>query len=300
MKQTEGFQVNVTSYEQRDYVISLLQKLGLKQEDDELYEDAECCAIASYFRKSVYNTYFFGDNVPENYYAKEISIQELEEIVAKHEQDSEQEEKQTAETLAPLLWNAYKDVLNEEALVALRDVIENLDWDDINFKDDPSLSAAFWFDTTKQGKDFWWDVYDGKYNKQKENIVSEAVEESYGSIPRVVEGDKGVELDTSSLLRGWKEACEGIAEREVEKIDSHYSFFYKLSGDEVYKGIIKIDPYFIAQQWKLGQKDDTGVLFHCLKTIARFGDKNPVEREIKALHKQIVRLAELNNVVLEE
>lgn len=78
--------------------------------------------------------------------------------------------------------------------------------------------------------------------------------------------------------------------------DKHYNFIVDVSKQDT----IKIDPYFISKVWKLGSKDESGVLFHLLKTIARFGDKNPVEREIKALYKQVKRLAELENVNLED
>ena len=61
---------------------------------------------------------------------------------------------------------------------------------------------------------------------------------------------------------------------------------------------LRIDPYFVSKIWRLGEKDNSGVLFHCLKTIARFGEKNSREREIKALYQQIVRLAELENIKL--
>lgn len=81
-------------------------------------------------------------------------------------------------------------------------------------------------------------------------------------------------------------------------IDSHYNFNYSLSPEDIDNGYIKLDPYFVAKQWKLGSKDDTGILFHCFKLIARFGDKNPKEREILALYKQAVRLAELEGVEL--
>lgn len=83
-----------------------------------------------------------------------------------------------------------------------------------------------------------------------------------------------------------------------DKLTKHYNFFYTLTEDDVEAGSLKLDPYFVSQQWKLGKKDDTGVLFHCLKTLARFGDKNDVDREIKALNAQVKRLAELHNVKL--
>jgi hypothetical protein len=83
------------------------------------------------------------------------------------------------------------------------------------------------------------------------------------------------------------------------KIDSHYNFFYMLSPEEIEAKQIKVDPYFVSKQWRVGERDTSGALFHSLKTIARFGDKNPKEREIKAIYLQIKRLAELEGVELE-
>lgn len=85
-----------------------------------------------------------------------------------------------------------------------------------------------------------------------------------------------------------------------EWTDKHYNFNYTLTEKDIEAGSIKLDPYFVAKQWKIGSKDDSGALFHVLKTVARFGDKNDVEREIKALYAQIKRLAEINNVRLED
>lgn len=83
------------------------------------------------------------------------------------------------------------------------------------------------------------------------------------------------------------------------RIDTHYDFFYELTMEETNLRQLKIDPYFVAKQWRLGERDPSGVLFHILKTIARFGDKNSKEREIKAIYLQIKRLAELEGVELE-
>lgn len=82
-------------------------------------------------------------------------------------------------------------------------------------------------------------------------------------------------------------------------IDAHYNFDYTLTDDDRQAGTIKVDPYFVARQWRIGSKDDSGVLFHLLKNIARFGDKNSREREIVALYKSIKRLAALEGVELE-
>ena len=81
---------------------------------------------------------------------------------------------------------------------------------------------------------------------------------------------------------------------------SHYNFNYTLTEKDIEKGSIKLDPYFIANEWKLGEKDNSGILFHSLKTIARFGAKNEVEREVKALYFQAKRMAELLGVELEK
>lgn len=84
-----------------------------------------------------------------------------------------------------------------------------------------------------------------------------------------------------------------------EWTDSHYSFTYHISEEDKKNGTIKIDPYFVSKEWALGKKDDSGVIFHILKTIARFGDKNSKDREIKAIYAQVKRLAELEGVVLD-
>jgi hypothetical protein len=80
---------------------------------------------------------------------------------------------------------------------------------------------------------------------------------------------------------------------------SHYDFDYVLTEKDIQAGKIRVDAYFVAKQWKTGSRDDSGALFHCLKTIARFGDKNPIEREIKALYNQAKALGRIYNIDLE-
>jgi len=80
--------------------------------------------------------------------------------------------------------------------------------------------------------------------------------------------------------------------------EDHYDFYYTLTDLDFIEGKIKIDPYFVSNQWKLGSKDESGALWHCFKTIARFSIKNSREREIRALYAQVKRLAEINNVIL--
>lgn len=85
----------------------------------------------------------------------------------------------------------------------------------------------------------------------------------------------------------------------TEWTDKHYDFTYELTEEDISKGSLKIDPYFVAKQWKTGSKDDSGALFHVLKTVARFGDKNGIEREVKALHAQVRGVARSFGVELD-
>ena len=154
------------------------------------------------------------------------------------------------------------------------------------------------------GKYYYWE----DYNSRNELIFFRGekswVEDNYVKVTN---------KDTTVL---WEERKLGVEEEFVETVsvpeaddliktntantwtDKHYDFTYTLTEGDIESGKIKIDPYFVAYQWKLGKKDDSGALWHCFKNIARFGEKNTVEREIKALHAQIKRLAELNGVTL--
>jgi len=77
--------------------------------------------------------------------------------------------------IAPKLWAAYKDVLNDEALSALRDVICNqwstAGWSNkLTTKDSERITRAFHWENTTQGHAFWSNVHLGEYNKQKSAI----------------------------------------------------------------------------------------------------------------------------------
>lgn len=78
--------------------------------------------------------------------------------------------------------------------------------------------------------------------------------------------------------------------------DKHYNAIYKLTEKDIERGWIKIDPYRVSKQWRLGSKDESGALFHVLKTLARMGEKNSVEREVKALLAQIKCFAEIEGI----
>lgn len=77
-----------------------------------------------------------------------------------------------------------------------------------------------------------------------------------------------------------------------------FDYIHTLTEAEKASGqvVIRIDPYFVSNQWKLGSKDESGALFHNLKTIARFGYKNTPEREVRALIVQSAALARINNI----
>lgn len=92
-----------------------------------------------------------------------------------------------------------------------------------------------------------------------------------------------------------------LVQPEVKK-DSycleHYNMYYTLTEKDIEAGKIKVDAYWVAKQWKTGSRDDSGALWHSLKTIARFGEKNDKAREIKALYNQAVALARIYDVEL--
>lgn len=133
-----------------------------------------------------------------------------------------------------------------------------------------SISTTFIADTEDE-TDWWF------YNSGDLNVGFELVKEEISSVNTVVQSP----VDTPA------------------RIDGHYDFFYDLNPNEVKFQQLKVDPYFVSKQWRVGARDPSGALFHILKTVARFGDKNPPEREIKAIYLQIKRLAELEGVELE-
>lgn len=81
--------------------------------------------------------------------------------------------------------------------------------------------------------------------------------------------------------------------------NKHYDYYYTLTEEDIESGKIKIDPYFVSNHIKLGEKDASGILFHCLKNIFRWGHKNSIEREATSIIEQIKRYIEINNLKLE-
>jgi hypothetical protein len=80
----------------------------------------------------------------------------------------------------------------------------------------------------------------------------------------------------------------------------HYDHYYHLTPEDISEGKIRLDAYTVSKVWKIGSKDDSGALWHTFKLFPRWGEKNSVEREIKALYAQTKALAKIYNVKLED
>lgn len=96
------------------------------------------------------------------------------------------------------------------------------------------------------------------------------------------------------------QSCDAEASNKPEYSVNHYDNYYYLTPDDIEVGKIRVDAYWVAKQWCTGSRDDSGALWHSLKTIARFGEKNSKEREIKALYNQAKALARIYGVDLSE
>ncbi len=140
--------------------------------------------------------------------------------------------------------------------------------------------------------------------------VTYPIEESFGGIVRFKNND---EMDHSwnihelnkNFIINYEEddfSTGSDSDKTVKSdwTDKHYDFNYYLTDEEIEQGFVKLDVYKVANVWRTGSKDNSGALWHSLKTIARFGDKNPVEREIKALYEQVKGLARENGVELKD
>lgn len=100
------------------------------------------------------------------------------------------------------------------------------------------------------------------------------------------------------LLNTKEEAVKGVIAPSDAYSLNHYDLYYTLTEKDIAAGKIKVDAYWVAKQWKTGSRDDSGALWHSLKTIARFGEKNDKAREIKALYNQAIALARIYDVEL--
>ena len=72
---------------------------------------------------------------------------------------------------------------------------------------------------------------------------------------------------------------------------SHYDSKINLTKADIKNGSVRVDAYAVYRANEIHKQDKSGVLFHLLKTILRFGVKNTVEREVLAIVNQSLRLA---------
>ena len=84
-------------------------------------------------------------------------------------------------------------------------------------------------------------------------------------------------------------AASGVAK---SSLTGHYdNFDYFLTQEDHDNGSVRMDPYQVADIWKFNDYDNTGCLFHILKTISRFGrkDENTTLRELESIEATIKR-----------
>lgn len=121
---------------------------------------------------------------------------------------------------------------------------------------------------------------------------------SFGKNPMILLNTKDERYDNREL--GCDEDFVKVVPNTLKEYTTkHYDTYYQLTDKDIEEGKIRVDAYWVAKQWKIGSRDDSGALFHNLKTIARFGEKNSVEREIKALYNQTKALARVYGVELD-
>lgn len=149
---------------------------------------------------------------------------------------------------------------------------------------------------------FWWySRMVGKvYTLYHKNTHGWSLEEiSCASEDYYIFSENDLELVKREPLILEEHPLESYPDKDGEYSLSHYNNYYILTEEDIEAGQIKVDAYWVAKQWKTGSRDDSGALWHSLKTIARFGDKNSVDREIKALYNQAKALARIYKVDLE-
>lgn len=98
---------------------------------------------------------------------------------------------------------------------------------------------------------------------------------------KLLEGEQYVDISTPI-----KEECD----------TQHYNFTYTLTEKDLKNGFIRVDPYWVSNQWKLGEKDPSGCAFHILKTLARLFTKkgNTKTREIESIQKTAMRMEDIH------
>lgn len=165
------------------------------------------------------------------------------------------------EDIAPELWNSYKDVLNDEALAALRQVILDTEkHNDIDFVDARYLIDAFTWSNTRQGDTFWISVNYGRYDKNRDNQqVSEGVvkiafkETNWGVTPVK---DDNEDIGSAATSKHYNaQAIQPIELMEMSFSKEEFKGFLKgnilkysmragsKSGESVFKDTVKAKQY---------------------------------------------------------
>jgi hypothetical protein len=145
-----------------------------------------------------------------------------------------------------------------------------------------------------------------------DGIIEGVVTKLYGTKDSGFNMDTGEERPYIFSSAQWKHGCVYLLPPEVncvheqhntiptkEWTDKHYDHYYHLTPEDISAGKIRLDAYTVSKVWKIGSKDDSGALWHTFKLFPRWGEKNSVEREIKALYAQTKALAKIYNVKLE-
>lgn len=128
--------------------------------------------------------------------------------------------KKTAEEIAPILWESYCNVLNEEALAALRQVIDDVEnHEEMDFTDIDDITYAFTWSSTMQGEIFWDEVADGEYDKTSvipSQEPQDKAEEDLGSTATIkpVKSDGG----SSDYYKISVKTSHGMADVEVNDL----------------------------------------------------------------------------------
>lgn len=103
------------------------------------------------------------------------------------------------------------------------------------------------------------------------------------------------ELKRLEIKRDNRDAEDMFVDKPTEWTDKHYDFNYQLTKEDIEKGHVRVDAYFVNRMWKINQWDDTGAAFHVLKTLPRIANnKNPLKRELVALKKQFDLLCKMH------
>ena len=178
-----------------------------------------------------------------------------------------------------VLWSAYKDILNEEALAALRQVIEDVEsHSKIDFEDKTYLVDAFCWYETEQGEIFWDAVDDGLYNKtEDEKIVPFQREGSLvaNATPKAIKSDGG----SSDYYKISVKTSHGTVNVEVNDV-----IYAMVGGDFDLANVLKAARRMYLASKGCGKEgvdiayDARKIAWFCKDFVQRFGDVDRSEK----------------------